>query len=91
MRRAFWPAASQADSHSRLRSRATRIWSFLAWAVVTKGWGSMATAPAPSARAATHSACSLFHSMVTSESGSRPAWRSTYSSAYWGVAPLPAE
>ena len=41
-------------------------------AVVTNGWGSMATAFSLASSAARHSACSLFHSMFTSFSGSTP-------------------
>ena len=59
-------------SPSAVRSRATRRPSILVWATVTKGWGSRAMVAAPEARAATHSACSLFQSMVTSVSGSMP-------------------
>ena len=41
-------------------------------AVVTKGCGSIAIAFSEAFRAATHSECSLFHSMVTSFAGSIP-------------------
>ena len=41
-------------------------------AVVTNGCGSMAIPSASSASAATHSACSFFHSIVTSSPGTRP-------------------
>ena len=44
----------------------------------------------PLARAATHSLCSLFQSMVTSLSGSMPFSVSRYRRAYSGVLPLPA-
>ena len=59
-------------SHSSVRSRATRRFSSLLWAAATKGWGSRARSAVPAAMAATHSACSLFQSTVTSVSGSRP-------------------
>ena len=77
-------------SHSSVRSSATRILSFCAWAVVTKGCGSIATAsPSAVASAWTHSACSLFHSMVTSSPTVSPFFSSTYWRPYSGVEPLP--
>ena len=79
-------------SHSSVRSSATRIWSFWACAVVTKGCGSSATAsPEEATSAATHSACSLFHSMVTSSPTVRPFFSSTYARPYSVVEPLPEE
>ena len=79
-------------SHSSVRSSATRIWSFCAWAVVTKGWGSIATAgPEDVASACTHSACSLFHSICTSSPTVSPFFSSTYCRPYSGVEPLPEE
>ena len=51
---------------------AVRSVSFFVCAVVTNGCGSMAIPSASSASAATHSACSLFHSIVTSSPGTRP-------------------
>ena len=74
MRVASLPFAEASFSHSSVMSRATRRFSFWVWAVVTKGWGSMAMAFSVAAREATHSECSLFHSMVTSVSGSMPFW-----------------
>ena len=77
-------------SHSAVRSRAIRSPSILVCATVTKGWGSRAMVARPLARAATHSLCSLFQSMVTSLSGSMPFSVSRYRRAYSGVLPLPA-
>ena len=49
----------------------------------------MAMVALPEARAATHSLCSLFQSMVTPVSGSMPFSLKRYRRAYSGVEPLP--
>lgn len=73
--KAALPQQEVLDSRAVLYSKsakAVRIAGFLVWAVVTKGCGSMAIPFSVLEIAATHSECSLFHSMVTSFSGSIP-------------------